>query len=75
MRFSVLRFTILALVFLAQLYLFARARRAIRSSGCPPRTNSMVFLRGCLEEMIRARARYGTGATLGNHEQTARTSP
>jgi len=34
MRFSTLRFTILALVFLAQLYLYGRARHAIRSSGC-----------------------------------------
>jgi len=31
-------------------------------------TNSMVFLPGCLEEMARVRARYGTFATLGNHE-------
>jgi predicted MPP superfamily phosphohydrolase len=31
-------------------------------------SNSMVFLPGCLEEMARVRARYGTVATLGNHE-------
>ena len=31
-------------------------------------TNSLVFLPGCLEEMARVRARYGTFATLGNHE-------
>ena len=31
-------------------------------------SNSMVFLPGCLEEMARIRARYGTFATLGNHE-------
>jgi uncharacterized protein len=31
-------------------------------------SNSMVFLPGCLEEMARVRARYGTFATLGNHE-------
>jgi hypothetical protein len=31
-------------------------------------TNSIVFLSGCLEEMARVRARFGTFATLGNHE-------
>ena len=31
-------------------------------------SNSMVFLPGCVEEMARVRARYGTFATLGNHE-------
>ncbi len=31
-------------------------------------SNSMTFLRGCVEEMARVRARYGTFATLGNHE-------
>ena len=31
-------------------------------------SNSLVFLPGCLEEMTRIRARYGTFATLGNHE-------
>jgi predicted MPP superfamily phosphohydrolase len=31
-------------------------------------SNSTVFLPGCLEEMARVRARYGTFATLGNHE-------
>ena len=31
-------------------------------------SNSLVFLPGCLEEMGRIRARYGTFATLGNHE-------
>ena len=31
-------------------------------------SNSMVFLPGCLEEISRVRARYGTFATLGNHE-------
>ena len=31
-------------------------------------SNSMVFLPGCAEEMSRARTRYGTFATLGNHE-------
>jgi uncharacterized protein len=31
-------------------------------------SNSIVFLAGCLEEMARVRARYGTFATLGNHE-------
>ena len=31
-------------------------------------SNSMVFLPGCLEEMARVRTRYGTFATLGNHE-------
>ena len=31
-------------------------------------SNSIEFLPGCLEEMARVRARYGTFATLGNHE-------
>ena len=31
-------------------------------------SNSISFLPGCLEEMARVRARYGTFATLGNHE-------
>jgi len=31
-------------------------------------SNSMVFLSGCLKEMARVRARFGTFATLGNHE-------
>jgi predicted MPP superfamily phosphohydrolase len=31
-------------------------------------SNSMAFLPGCVEEMARVRARYGTFATLGNHE-------
>jgi predicted MPP superfamily phosphohydrolase len=31
-------------------------------------SNSMVFLPGCLEEMARVQARYGSFATLGNHE-------
>ena len=31
-------------------------------------SNSMTFLPGCVEEMARVRARYGTFATLGNHE-------
>jgi predicted MPP superfamily phosphohydrolase len=31
-------------------------------------TNSIAFLPGCLEEMARVKARYGTFATLGNHE-------
>ena len=31
-------------------------------------SNSISFLPGCLEEMARVRARYGTLATLGNHE-------
>jgi len=31
-------------------------------------SNSMVFLPGCVEEMARVRARYGTFAILGNHE-------
>ena len=31
-------------------------------------SNSIVFLPGCLEEMARVKARYGTFATLGNHE-------
>ncbi len=31
-------------------------------------SNSLVFLPGCLEAMVRIRARYGTFATLGNHE-------
>jgi hypothetical protein len=31
-------------------------------------SNSMEFLPDCIEEMARVRARYGTFATLGNHE-------
>lgn len=31
-------------------------------------SNSIAFLPGCLEEMARVRARYGTFAVLGNHE-------
>jgi uncharacterized protein len=31
-------------------------------------SNSMTFLPGCLEEMARVRPRYGTFASLGNHE-------
>jgi predicted MPP superfamily phosphohydrolase len=31
-------------------------------------SNSMSFLPGCLEEVARVQARYGTFATLGNHE-------
>jgi uncharacterized protein len=31
-------------------------------------SNSVEFLPGCLEEMARVRARYGTFATLGNHD-------
>lgn len=31
-------------------------------------SNSLSFLPGCLEEMARVRARYGTLAILGNHE-------
>ncbi len=31
-------------------------------------SNSMVFLPDCVEEMARVRARYGSFATLGNHE-------
>lgn len=31
-------------------------------------TNSIEFLPGCVEEMARVRARYGTFACLGNHE-------
>ena len=31
-------------------------------------SNSILFLPGCVEEMARVRARYGTFATLGNHE-------
>jgi predicted MPP superfamily phosphohydrolase len=31
-------------------------------------SNSLVFLPGCVEAMVRIRARYGTFATLGNHE-------
>ena len=31
-------------------------------------SNSLSFLPGCLEEMARIRARYGTFAILGNHE-------
>jgi predicted MPP superfamily phosphohydrolase len=32
-------------------------------------SNSKVFLPGCLEELARVKTRYGTFATLGNHEQ------
>jgi predicted MPP superfamily phosphohydrolase len=32
-------------------------------------SNSMRFLPGCVEEMARVRARYGTFATMGNHER------
>ena len=31
-------------------------------------SNSLSFLPGCMEEMARVRTRYGTFATLGNHE-------
>jgi predicted MPP superfamily phosphohydrolase len=31
-------------------------------------SNSLSFLPGCLEEMARVQTRYGTFATLGNHE-------
>jgi predicted MPP superfamily phosphohydrolase len=31
-------------------------------------SNSIEFLPGCVEEMARVRARYGTFATMGNHE-------
>jgi len=31
-------------------------------------SNSMVYLPGCLREMARLRSRFGTFATLGNHE-------
>ena len=31
-------------------------------------SDSMAFLPDCMEEIIRVRARYGTFATLGNHE-------
>lgn len=31
-------------------------------------SNSMKFLPGCVEEMARVRPRYGTFATMGNHE-------
>jgi uncharacterized protein len=31
-------------------------------------SNSMAFLPACVEEMARVRARFGTFATLGNHE-------
>ena len=31
-------------------------------------SNALSFLPGCLEEMARIRTRYGTFATLGNHE-------
>lgn len=31
-------------------------------------TNSMAYLPGCVEEMARVQTRYGTFATLGNHE-------
>jgi uncharacterized protein len=32
-------------------------------------SNSMAFLPGCLEEVVRVRARYGTFAVAGNHER------
>ncbi|MGB8992463.1 MAG: metallophosphoesterase [Desulfobaccales bacterium] len=32
-------------------------------------SNSMVFLPDCVKEMARVRARYGTFATMGNHER------
>jgi uncharacterized protein len=32
-------------------------------------SNSMKFLPGCVEEMARVRTRYGTFATMGNHER------
>jgi predicted MPP superfamily phosphohydrolase len=32
-------------------------------------SNSMQFLPGCVEEMARVRARYGSFATMGNHER------
>ena len=32
-------------------------------------SNSMAFLPGCVEEMARVRARYGTFAIMGNHER------
>ena len=32
-------------------------------------SNSMEFLPECVEEMARVRARYGTFATMGNHER------
>ncbi len=32
-------------------------------------SNSMKFLPGCVEEMSRVRARYGTFAIMGNHER------
>lgn len=32
-------------------------------------SNSMAFLPDCVEEMARVRARYGTFATMGNHER------
>lgn len=32
-------------------------------------SNSMEFLPDCVEEMARVRARYGTFATMGNHER------
>lgn len=31
-------------------------------------TNSMVFFQGCAEEMARVRTRYGTFASMGNHD-------
>jgi len=31
-------------------------------------SNSLSFLPGCMEEMVRVHTRYGTFATLGNHE-------
>ena len=38
-------------------------------------SNSMSFLPGCAAEMARVRARYGTFATLGNHEHWFGTLP
>lgn len=32
-------------------------------------SNSMVFLPGCIEEVLRVQARYGTFAVVGNHER------
>ncbi len=32
-------------------------------------SNSILYLPGCLEEVARVRAQYGTFATLGNHER------
>jgi predicted MPP superfamily phosphohydrolase len=34
-------------------------------------SNSIAFLPGCLEEMARVKTRYGTFATLGNHDHWA----